>query len=251
MRDNSGRVALVTGASRGIGAATARLLGESGFAVGVNFLKMEDRALEVVAEIKAAGGRAMALQADVRDPASVEDMIQATLAAYGAIDVLVNNAMGGLPSKPFAELVWDDFQLLLDVLIRGAVNCCQSVLPLMENQGRGSIVNIISTSAFGTPPARMSAYVTAKSALVGLTKALAVEYTTKGIRINMVSPGATETDLLDSIPIRVKEIMAAQNPMRRLARPEDCAQSVLFLVSDQSEYVSGANIVVSGGQIVL
>lgn len=251
MSDSSGRVALVTGASRGIGAATARLLGESGFAVVVNFLKMEDKAQEVVAEIKAAGGRAMAIQADVRNPASVEAMVQATITAYGSIDVLVNNAMGELPAKPFAELVWDDFQTLIDVQIRGAVNCCQYVLPLMENQGRGSIVNIISTYALGTPPARMSAYVTAKSALLGLTKSLAVEYTNKGVRVNMVSPGPTETDLLGSIPSRLKEMMAAQNPMKRLAQPEDCARGVLFLATDQSEYMSGANLVVSGGQVVL
>ncbi|MDA0733975.1 MAG: SDR family oxidoreductase [Chloroflexi bacterium] len=251
MNENSGRVALVTGASRGIGAATARLLGESGFAVGVNFLSMEDKAQEVVASIKATGGRAMALQSDVRDQASVETMIQATVAAYGSIDVLVNNAMGELPSKPFAELVWEDFQTLIDVQIRGAVNCCQSALPLMETQGRGSIVNIISTYALGAPPARMSAYVTAKSALLGLTKALAVEYTAKGIRVNMVSPGPTETDLLGNIPARLKDMMAAQNPMKRLAQPEDCARAVLFLATDQSEYMSGANLVVSGGQVVL
>lgn len=251
MSDLSGRVALITGASRGIGAAIARLLGESGFAVGVNFLKREDRAQEIVAEIETAGGRAMALQADVGDPASVETMVRATTEAYGSIDVLVNNAMGELPSKPFAELVWDDFQLLIDVQIRGTFNCCQSVLPLMENQGRGSIVNIISTYALGAPPARMAAYVTAKSALLGLTRALATEYTGRGIRVNMVSPGPTETDLLESIPDRVKQVMAAQNPMKRLAQPEDCARAVQFLVTDPSEYISGANLVVSGGQVVL
>lgn len=251
MIDSAGRVAIVTGASRGIGAATARLLGKSGFAVGVNYLSMADSAQEVVARIEATGGRALAIQADVRDQASVEKMVKATQEAYESVDVLVNNAMGELPSKPFNELMWEDFQLLLDVQVHGAVNCCQAVLPLMESQGRGSIVNIISTYALGTPPARMSAYVTAKSALLGLTKVLAVEYTARGIRVNMVSPGPTETDLLGSLPDRVKQVMAAQNPMKRLGRPEDCARTVLFLASDKSEYMSGANLVVSGGQVIL
>jgi 3-oxoacyl-[acyl-carrier protein] reductase len=217
----------------------------------VNYLKSRDKAEAVVAGIKSAGGQAMAVQADVRDLPSVEAMVRTTTEAYGSIDVLVNNAIGELPSKPFGELTWDDFQLLFDVQVRGAFNCCHAVLPWMEKKGRGCIINIISTYALGGPPARMLPYVTAKSALLGFSKGLAAEYTAKGIRINMVSPGPTETDLLGNLPPRVKEFMAAQNPMRRLGRPEDCARTVLFLATDESEYISAANVVVSGGQLVV
>ncbi|MFQ5801458.1 MAG: SDR family NAD(P)-dependent oxidoreductase [Candidatus Methylomirabilales bacterium] len=245
------RVALVTGGSRGIGAATARLLGAHGFAVVVNYLGMRDKAEEVVANIEAVSGRAITVRADVRNLASVETMVRAATEAYGSIDVLVNNAIGEFPSMPFGELVWDDFQLLIDVQVQGTVNCCKCVLPLMEKRRRGSIINVISTYALGSPPPKMLPYVTAKSALLGFSKGLAAEYTAKGIRVNMVSPGPTETDLLGGLPARVKQVMAAQNPMGRLAQPQDCAQTVLFLASDASEYVSGANIVVSGGQVVV
>ena len=251
MSDLNGRVALVTGASRGIGAETARVLGKHGFAVVVNYFRMRDKAEEVVANIEATGGRAMSAWADVRDLASVEAMVRATTEAYGPIDVLVNNAIGELATKPFEDLIWDDFQVLIDVQVRGAVNCCQVVLPLMQEKGRGSIINIISTYALGNPPAKMLPYVTAKSALLGLSKGLAAEFTTKGIRVNMVSPSPTETDLLGALPDRVKQMMATQNPMRRLARPEDCARTVLFLATDESQYVSGANLVVSGGQVIV
>ncbi len=247
----SGQVALVTGASRGIGAAVGRLLAAQGFSVVVNFIRAQDKAEQVVASIEADGGRAMAVRADVRDLPSVEAMVQTAVDAYGSIDVLVNNASGELPNKAFRELAWDDFQQLIDIQVRGAVNCCHAVLPVMEKNGRGSIVNIISTYALGSPPVRMLAYVTAKSALIGFSKGLAAEYTAKGIRVNMVSPGPTETDLLGNVPERVKQLMAAQHPMKRLAQPQDCARSVLFLASESSAYISGANLVVSGGQVML
>lgn len=251
MIDLHGRVALVTGASRGIGAATARALGKNGFAVVVNYFRTRDKAEEVVADIKSAGGRAVTAQGDVRDPESVEAMVRATTETFGSVDVLVNNAIGEVVAKSFHDLGWDDFQLLIDIQVRGAVNCCRSVLPLMEKRGRGSIVNIISTYALGGPPTKLLPYVTAKAALLGFSKGLAAEYTPRGVRVNMVSPGPTETDLLRGVPSRLKEAMAAQNPTRRLGRPEDCAQAVVFLVSDTSEYVSGENLIVSGGHMVI
>ena len=251
MRPFTGSVALVTGASRGIGAASARLLAENGFAVIVNYLKMRENAEKLVADIASAGGKSIALRADVRDRSAVETMVQATVESFGAVDVLVNNAIGELPAKPFSDLSWEDFQLLMDVQVRGAVNCCQTVLPLMEKKGRGSIINIISTFALGVPPSKMSPYVTTKAALLGLTRALATELTVKGIRVNSISPGPTDTDLLSGLPPRVKEMMALQNPMRRLGRPEDCARLVLFLATEASEYMSGANLVLSGGQVIV
>ena len=246
-----GRVALVTGASRGIGAAIARLFGESGFSVVVNYHRMKDKAEEVVAHIQASGSRATAVCADVRDPVRVEAMIQSAVNEYGSIDVLVNNAGGDLLYKPFGDFAWDDFQRLIDVQVRGAVQCCRVVLPFMEQKGRGSIINIISTVALGNAPAKMSPYVTVKAAMIGFSKALASEYAPKGIRVNMISPGFTETDLVAGLPGRMKEILAAQNPMKRLGRPQDCAQAALFLATDGSEFISGANLVVSGGQVVV
>ena len=251
LKTKESQVALVTGGSRGIGAATAKMLAANGFSVIVNYLQNQKAGEAVVADIEKKGGRALTIQADVRDLTSVQMLVEKAYQSYGSIDLLVNGAIGDLPSKSFAEVSWDEIQTLINVQLKGTYNCCHEVLPHMEKEGGGSIINIISTYALAIPPKKMLPYVTVKTALMGFSKSLAVEYAPKGIRINMISPSPTDTDLLRDIPPRVKQVMAAQNPMKRLAQPDDCARTILFLASEASDFISGANIIVSGGQVML
>lgn len=251
MKRKESQVALITGGSRGIGAATAKMLAANGFSVIVNYHQNQKAGEAVVADIENKGGRALSIQADVRDLTSVQMMVEKAYQSCGSIDLLVNGAIGDLPTKSFTEVSWDDIQALIDVQLKGAYNCCHEVLTLMEKEGGGSIVNIISTYALAIPPKKMLPYVTVKTALIGFSKSLAAEYAPKGIRVNMISPSPTDTDLLGDISPRVKQVMAAQNPMKRLAQPDDCARTILFLASEASDFISGANIVVSGGQVML
>lgn len=242
------RVALVTGASRGIGAAIARALGEAGASVAVNYVRNAAAAAEVCVAISAAGGRAFPVQADVTDAEAIAAAVERVGAAFGRpVDVLVNNA--GIPAVPraFLDLPWSDIHAMLDVHVRAAFHCCQAVLPGMLEQKSGRIVNIGSTLARNVPPPQWTAFVLAKAALAALTRSLAVEYGPHGIQVNLVSPGATETESLAAVPERLRKVQAMQNPLRRLGAPEDVAGAVVFLCSDGGRYVTGAEIPVCGG----
>jgi 3-oxoacyl-[acyl-carrier protein] reductase len=245
------RVALVTGASRGIGAAISVALGLNGIAVIVNYRESADQANSIVGAITQAGGRAMAVKADVADPAAVASLVSAAESTLGrSIGILVNNAGGPTAQKPFLNHEWDDFERHLAVQLRGALNCCKAVAPGMLKAGRGEIINIGSTYTWCTPPANLSGYITAKAALAAMTRAAAVELGPQGIRVNMISPGMTETDLIADVPERMRKVFAQQNPLRRLATPDDVAQAVLMLCSPAGAYVNGADIPVSGGSVM-
>ena len=244
----SQRVALVTGASRGIGAAIARALGEAGAAVAVNYLRGEEGAAEVTRQITAAGGHAIPLQADIADPAAVPAAVERVRREFGRpVDVLINNACPPAAPRPFLDLKWEEVQALLDVQVRGAFLCCHAVLPGMLKSKSGRIVNIGSVFATGVPPANWSAYVLAKTALRALTRSLAAEYGPHGVRVNMVSPGMTETDSIAALPERLRKVQAMQTPLRRLGAVEDVARAVVFLCGEGGEYVTGADIPVCGG----
>jgi len=242
------RVALVTGASRGIGAAIARTLADAGCRVAINFLKNEAAAADLQRTIEASGGQALAIQADVTDADAVRRMVDRASGHFGkAVDVLVNNASGAIQARPFAETTWQEVQTHFDTQVRGAFNCAQAVLPAMLAAQSGRIINIGSTYAWNTPPANLTGYVTAKAALKAFTRSLAVEFGPKGIRVNLVSPGMTETDLIADVPERLRKVQAMQTPLRRLATPEDVARTVAFLCSDAAEFITGADIPVCGG----
>jgi len=241
-----GEVALVTGASRGIGAAVARALGEAGAAVAVNYHRGEEGAGAVCREIDAAGGQALPLAADIADAAQVAAAVERVRAEFGRpVDVLVNNACPPAAPRPFLDLRWEDAQALLDVQVRGAFLCCQAVLPAMLEAKSGRIVNI--GAALAGPPPNWSAFITAKSALRGLTRALAAEFGPRGVRVNMVSPGMTETGAIAAVPERLRKVQAMQTPLRRLGAAEDVARAVVFLCSEGGEYITGADIPVCGG----
>jgi 3-oxoacyl-[acyl-carrier protein] reductase len=248
VRALSERTAVITGGSRGIGAAIALEFGRAGASVGVLYRSRRSEAEQVCREVIAAGGRAVSVEADVADAVAVAGAAARIRQAFGRpIDVLINNA--GLPVMPraFLELAWSDFQSQLEVQVRGAFHCCQAIIPGMLEAGSGRIVNIGSTLTQEVPPLRWTAFAMAKAALKSLTRSLAVEFGPKGICVNLVSPGLTETESIAEMPERLRKVQAMQTPLRRLATPADIGRAVAFLCSEQGSFITGADIPVCGG----
>lgn len=245
------RVALVTGASRGIGAEIAYTLSQRGIAVAVNYFQSEDRAHEVVTRIRAAGGQAMVVRADVRESTDIVSALAQIAGELGEPTIAINAATGELEQKLASELRWTDFQHHLDYQVKAVVEVARGIYPFMKRAGGGSIVNLLSQVTADVPAPRMAGYVTAKYALLGLSKALAIEWADDRIRVNMVSPGLVQTELTQHYPERVFKMEAARTPLKRLATPQDVAHSVAFLISDEASYLTGINLFVTGGQVML
>jgi 3-oxoacyl-[acyl-carrier protein] reductase len=244
-------VAIVTGASRGIGAQIARHLSARGMAIVVNYLRSDGRAAGIADEIRRAGGTAIPIRADVRDASQVAAMIERCVRELGDPGVLVNAAIGELSLRPAIELRWEDFLAQLDYHAKAVLQLCQAVYPVMRGRGGGAIVNLASQVVTGVPPAQMADYVTAKHALEGLSKALAAEWAGDGIRVNVVSPGLTRTELTQFHHERVFKAEALRTPLRRLATPDDIARAVGYLASDDGAFLTGMNLFVTGGQVML
>jgi 3-oxoacyl-[acyl-carrier protein] reductase len=244
------RVVLVTGASRGIGAATAKLLAESGAAVAVNYRENEVAARGVVQDIVGRGGRAIAVRADVRDPGDVNALVSKTSRTLGHIDTLVSNASIGFPIKPFTDYRWEEFVAKLDGELQAAFHCCQAVIPGMRERRSGCIIAISSTLSRRPGPG-FSAHSAAKSGLDGLMRALALELGPIGIRVNVVAPGLTETDATAGLPDAVREGTVRGTPLSRLGQPDDVAGAVLMLASNDARFVTGTYVPVNGGAFML
>ena len=240
----AGNVALVTGASRGIGAAVAKALAAQGVKVAVNYFGSEAAALEVVAEITAGGGRAMAVKADARDQAQLAAMAAAVQSELGPIGILVLNASIGFPMTGFQDYPWEGFQAKLLGEMGAAFHGCRAVLPQMLARHDGSIV-AISSGLARSPGWGFCAHSTAKAALEGFVRALAFELGPVGIRVNAVAPGLTLTDATLHIPDKHKQAAAAHAPLRRNGQAEDIAEAVLGIL--QSRFVTGATLPVNGG----
>lgn len=248
--DASAKAAVVTGSSRGIGAAVAQRLASDGLKVAVNFRTDETGAAGVVDAIRSAGGTAEAVRADVSTEEGVRGLFEQATASLGQIDVLVNNAGGGPDPASLSSMSWEDVSRHLDSHLRSAFLCAGAFLPAMAERGFGRIVNVTSEAAFGAPTSNWGGYVIAKSAVNALTRCLAVEAGPKGVTINEVSPGMTDTDMVSDIPQRAKMTLAAQAPLRRLASPTDVAEVVAYLVGPAGSYVTGQTVHVSGGQFM-
>lgn len=248
--DAAAPVAFVAGGSRGIGAQIARHLAGAGFAVAVNYLRSKSRAEALVAELNAAGASAIAVQGDVREAGDVSAALHTVSQALGPVSILVNVATGELQQGPFGEFEWDAFQADLDYQVKAVMHLCRGVHAAMKASGGGAIVNVLSQVVNGAPPPKMAPYVTAKYALMGLSKALAAEWAGDGIRVNMVSPGMVQTELTEHYHERVFKMEAARTPLGRLATPNDVAAAVLFLASEEARFLTGVNLSVTGGQVM-
>ncbi|HVZ13104.1 MAG TPA: 3-oxoacyl-ACP reductase family protein [Bauldia sp.] len=247
-----GKVALVTGASRGIGHGIVVRLAAAGCRVVVNHFRQPDLAAAVVGEAKAAGGDCIAVEADVADRDQVASMVRQTADRFGRLDILVNNA-AVFPPTTWTEITGDDWDRVMAVNVRGAFNCAVSAHPLLASAKSGRIVNITSTVAFSGPQ-RLLHYVTSKAALIGFTRALAREVGGEGITVNAVATGKVLTEgLLEWVPqgeLDIAEATASRQsqPIKRFGTPADIASAVLFLASDEAAFITGQLINVDGGR---
>lgn len=242
------QVALVTGASRGIGRAIAAELSAEGWAVCVNYLEQKAAAEELVRRLRAQGREAIALQADVADRQAVEAMVETVEVELGPVGLLVNNA--GISRQGLFQDTSDaDWDRILAVNLTGARNAIQAVLPHMLNEKRGCIVNI--SSIWGLRGASCEvAYACSKAAIVGLTRSLALELAPSGIRVNCVAPGCIETDMVRVLGPETRAMLVEETPLGRLGTPEDIAHAVAFFASERAAFLTGQVLTADGGFIV-
>jgi 3-oxoacyl-[acyl-carrier protein] reductase len=240
-----GKSVIVTGSSRGIGAEIAMLFATEGASVMVNCHQDEEGAKTVVGAIRSSGGKAEVCIADVRDMNSAERLVSEAVKKFGKLDVLVNNA--GIVKDALVENMgteqWKD---VLETNLSGVFNCSKAAYPVMRGQGRGKIVNISSVVAESGNIGQAN-YVSSKAGVIGLTKAMAVEFARYGILVNAISPGFTNTKMVQALPDKVKEKLIAKIPLKRFGEPKEIAFAVLFLASDESNYMTGHVLSVNGG----
>jgi 3-oxoacyl-[acyl-carrier protein] reductase len=247
MGELSGKVAIVTGASKGIGAAIARLFAEAGAAVAVNYASSKADADRVVAEIVGKGGKAVAIQADVSKRADIKRLFEETKAKLGSPGILVNNA-GVYTFAPLEAVTEEDFHRHFDLNVLGTILATQEAVRAFDGAG-GSVINL-STISSTNPVPNSALYSGSKSAVDAITRALALELADRNIRVNAIAPGMTETEGVAEVGINLEtaKAMGAVLPMGRLGKPEDIARVALFLASDQSSWLTGERISASGGQ---
>jgi NAD(P)-dependent dehydrogenase (short-subunit alcohol dehydrogenase family) len=246
-----GRVAIVTGAAQGIGAVYARALAAEGARVTMaDILDVKPGA----AAIEESGGEALALHADVTDSASVRDMVSQTVARFGKLDVLINNAaiFGSLSLKPFDQISSEEWDKIMAVNVRGAFECVKAAVPQMRKQRYGKIINIASGTVFkGTP--MMLHYVTSKGAIVAMTRCLARELGDDGIRVNTMAPGLVMSESVVTNPAwkgAVVEANIASRAIKREEEPEDLLGALIFLASGESDFITGQVVVIDGGSVM-
>ena len=244
MTDLSGRVALVTGGSRGIGRAIVDELARSGCKVGV-VATSEAGAEAAAAAARETGAEVSGWAADVRDPARANAVVEQIVARWGRLDVLVNNA-GITRDGLLMRMADEDIDAVIDVNLKGTLYWCRAVARPMTKARSGCIVNVSSIVGI-TGNAGQSNYAAAKAGIFGLTRSLAAEFGERGVRVNAVAPGYIQTDMTAGLPEAVKQASLTRIPLGRLGDPTDIARAVLFLASDAAAYITGATLVVDGG----
>ncbi len=242
------KVALITGASRGIGRATALELAKVGAKIVINYAGNAAAAQEVLKAIQDMGGQAIAVQANIAVAAEVDELIQKTIDAFGSIDILVNNA-GITRDTLLMRMKEADWDAVLDTNLKGVFLCTKAVAKLMMKQRSGKIINMTSVVGL-TGNAGQANYAAAKAGVVGFTKSMAKELGSRGITVNAVAPGFIATDMTEVLPDSVKEQMTGNIPLGRPGTPNDVAKAVLFLCSDAADYITGQTLNVDGGMVM-
>ncbi len=243
-----GKVALVTGGSRGIGRAICLELAARGATVAVNYNRSASAAAEVVAQIEAAGGQAMSLQVDVGDAEQVAAMFKQLLAAYGKLDILVNNA-GMTRDNVIMLMKPADFDAVIETNLRSCWLCCKTAARAMMRKRSGSIINITSVVGIAGNGGQTN-YAASKAGIIGLSKSLAKELAVRGVRVNAVAPGFVETDMTADLADELKQSAIAAIPLGRMGQPADIANAVAFLASAEAAYITGQTLVVDGGMVM-
>ena len=242
------KVAVVTGAGRGIGREIAKTFAGYGAKVVVNFNGSEERANSLVEEIKAAGGEAVAFKANVADFAEAEALMKFAVATYGRIDILVNNA-GITRDGLLMKMSEEDFDAVINTNLKGCFNTIRHMSRYFLKQRAGKIINISSVSGI-LGNAGQANYSASKAGVIGLTKAVARELASRGINVNAVAPGFVETDMTDALSDSVKENLKSQIPLGKIGHPQDIAKAVAFLASPDANYITGQVLSVDGGMAI-
>lgn len=243
-----GKTALVTGASRGIGRAVALELAREGARVIVNYSGSEEKAKQVVEDIKAIGREAIAVKCNVADSEEVADMFKQALEAFGKVDILVNNA-GITRDNLLMRMKEEEWDAVINTNLKGVFLCTKTATRPMMKQRSGRIINIASVVGVSGSPGQAN-YVAAKAGVIGLTKTTAKELAPRGITVNALAPGFITTDMTDALPEENKEALLSQIPLGRLGDPEDIAKAAAFLASDDAGYITGQTIHVNGGMVM-
>lgn len=239
---------IITGASRGIGAETARIFARHHYDIALNYYRSEAAVRKLAEELEAlGGGRMLPVQADISDPAQAQSLIQQAVDAFGIPDVLVNNA-GIAQQKLFTDISWEEFRTMMDTNVGGVFSCCKAVLPHMIHAKKGAIINV--SSMWGIQGSSCEVHYSAsKAAVIGLTKALAREVGPSGITVNCVAPGVIDTEMNHTFSRDILNGLAEETPLGRLGTPADIARAIYFLASSEASFITGQVLGIDGGFI--